>query len=138
MADLIRKDLEMTPRPPYRRREKRSRQAAWWKALARKSSRGSLPAHSNTRLERRGSSANRTPRAFMQPSVVKRAKRERMPCVVHAHELEPMLHGLNEDNLQSLIENPGLIIAGSGGLLTNLSSLDGACCWRIWSKRLPL
>src|SRR5438132_1506312 len=71
MADLIRKDLEMTPRPPFRRREKHLRQAAWWKALARKSSKGSLPAHSNTRLERRGSSLSRTPRVFMQRSVVK-------------------------------------------------------------------
>jgi type IV secretory pathway VirD2 relaxase len=71
MSDLIRNDLDMRPRSPYRRGEKHLRNRAWWKALVQKSGRTAIPSRSNTRLERRGSSAIRAPHSFMQRSVVK-------------------------------------------------------------------
>ena len=68
MANLLRNDLDMRPRPPYKRGERRSRNRVWWRALA---SKHRQPTRSNTRLEQRGSGAVRSPRAYMQRSVVK-------------------------------------------------------------------
>ena len=70
MSDLLRRDLEMQPRPP-RRRGEQHRARRWWLGAAKRHGRAHEPRRMNTRLERRGASALREPRAFMQRSVVK-------------------------------------------------------------------
>lgn len=70
MSDLLRRDLEMQPRPP-RRRGEQHRVRRWWLVAAKRQGRAQEPRRMNTRLERRGAGALREPRAFMQRSVVK-------------------------------------------------------------------
>jgi type IV secretory pathway VirD2 relaxase len=69
MSDLLRRDLEMQPRPP-RRRGEQHRAKRWWLALNRQG-RATKSGRMNTRLGRRGAGVQREPRAFMQRSVVK-------------------------------------------------------------------
>ena len=70
MSDLLRRDLDMQPRPPRRRGEQhRARQ--WWLAAAKRHGRAGQPSRMNTRLGGQGAGVSREPRAFMQRSVVK-------------------------------------------------------------------
>lgn len=70
MSDLLRRDLEMKPRPP-RRRGEQHRARRWWLAAAKRHGRGREPSRMNTRLGRQGVGLSRGPRASMQRSVVK-------------------------------------------------------------------
>ena len=70
MSDLLRRDLEMQPRPP-RQRGERHRTRRWWLAVAKQQSRATQSRRMNTRLGQRGAGVRREPRAFMQRSVVK-------------------------------------------------------------------
>ncbi len=70
MSDLLRRDLEMQPRPP-RRRGEQHRARRWWLAAAGRHGRGRQPSRMNTRLGRQGVGVSRGPRASMQRSVVK-------------------------------------------------------------------
>jgi type IV secretory pathway VirD2 relaxase len=69
MSDLLRRDLEMQPRPPRRGEQHRARR--WWLALAKRQGRATQSRRMNTRLGRRGAGIQREPRAFMQRSAVK-------------------------------------------------------------------
>ena len=71
MSDLLRRDLEMQPRPP-RRRGERHRARRWWLAAAKRQGRAtqSQPYEHSTWTTRRRA-YQREPRAFMQRSVVK-------------------------------------------------------------------
>lgn len=70
MSDLLRRDLDMQPRPPHRRGE-RHRVRRWWLAISKRQGRATQPRRMNTRLGQRGAGVQREPRAFMQRSVVK-------------------------------------------------------------------
>lgn len=70
MSDLLRRDIEMQPRPP-RRRAEQHRARRWWLAAAKRQGRANQSRRMNTRLGRLGTVAQREPRAFMQRSVVK-------------------------------------------------------------------
>src|SRR5271163_2206434 len=70
MSDLLRRDIEMQPRPP-RRRGEQHRARRWWLALAKRQGRATQSRRINTRLGRRGVGVQREPRAFTQRSVVK-------------------------------------------------------------------
>ena len=49
----------------------------------------------------------------MQPDVIKWAKRERIPCILHTHELAHMLHSLNKEEMSECVNYPSLILASS-------------------------
>jgi hypothetical protein len=68
MSDLLRRDIEIQPRPP---RGEQHRARRWWLALAKRQGRATQSRRMNTRLGRRGAGVQREPRVFMQRSVVK-------------------------------------------------------------------
>jgi type IV secretory pathway VirD2 relaxase len=70
MSDLLRRDLDIHPRPPHRRGE-RHRASLWWLAIAKRQGRATQSPRMNTRLGQRGAGVQREPRTFMQRSVVK-------------------------------------------------------------------
>src|SRR5271170_7385759 len=70
MSDLVRRDVEMQPRPP-RRRGERHRARRWWLAVAKRQGLATQSRRMNTRLEHRGAGVQREPQAFAQRSVVK-------------------------------------------------------------------
>jgi len=70
MSDLLRRDIEIQPRPP-RQRGERHRARQWWLAIAKRQGRATQSRHMNTRLGQRGAGVQREPRPFMQRSVVK-------------------------------------------------------------------
>ncbi len=70
MSDLLRRGLQMQPRPPRRRGEQHHTRR-WWLAAAKRHGRARQSGRTNTRLGRRGGGALREPRSFMQRSVVK-------------------------------------------------------------------
>lgn len=60
---------------------------------------------------------------IVMPEVIKQAKGQGMPCILHSHEMEHMLSYLSEDDALSLATYPELIIACSepnGGIFRTL------------------
>lgn len=50
---------------------------------------------------------------IVQPEYLKQAKENNIPCVVHTHELEQILHALTVTETEVLINYPRLVVAGS-------------------------
>jgi glycosyltransferase involved in cell wall biosynthesis len=51
--------------------------------------------------------------SIVQPRVLTLARELRVPCILHTHELEPMLSSLSPGEVECMIAYPKLIIAGS-------------------------
>jgi glycosyltransferase involved in cell wall biosynthesis len=58
-----------------------------------------------------------------QPQVLRQARKFGVTCVVHSHELEQMLIGLEEKDIQTLVEYPKLLIANSRATESVLAQL---------------
>ncbi len=50
---------------------------------------------------------------ILQPEVLRLAKAQGIPCILHSHELEHMLLFCSEDDVKELLSIPALVIAGS-------------------------
>ena len=49
----------------------------------------------------------------LQPRIVAQARRNRIPCLLHTHELEQILVHVSDADMRLMVEDPSLVVAGS-------------------------
>jgi len=81
--------------------------------------------------------------SIVQPRVLALAQELRIPCILHTHELEPMLSPLTPGEIECMIDYPKLIIAGShcaADVMRTLGRRENieVCCEPIDISRLEI
>lgn len=75
---------------------------------------------------------------ILQPAVLRQSRREKVPCILHSHELEQMLALLTEEDLKILVEYPKLIIAASESVAKVFHILDRTNCVEVCYEPISL